>query len=308
MPELPEVERAATALRKAVVNHIILQVRALHPAIARTLTKRAIHALIGRRIVRVERRAKHQLIYLDDGHVLEVHFKMTGDWAIGLEGDADRPLERARITLDNGVRVSLIDGRAFAVMRVHAPGKLELPELGPEPTDETFTGHYLHQVLSRRTKLSIKQALLDQRIVAGLGNIYVAEALWEAKVNPAALASSVSLTRCDRLVAAIKLVLERAPAARYYVRDGRSLTGDTATGETAAGETATGDTATGETANGDNANGDTATGETVLSGISDDAWRVYAREGQPCTRCGTLIKRMVQGARSTFYCPHCQRD
>ncbi|MEP6832374.1 MAG: bifunctional DNA-formamidopyrimidine glycosylase/DNA-(apurinic or apyrimidinic site) lyase [Gemmatimonas sp.] len=272
MPELPEVERAATMLRAAAVGHTILEVRALHPAIARTLTSQAIRALRDRKIERVERRAKHQLVYLDDGHVLEIHFKMTGDWAIGLEGDDDRPLERARITLDNGTRISLIDGRAFAVMRVHAPGALALPNLGPEPDDPAFTGEALHASLSRKKTMSLKVALLDQRVVAGLGNIYVAEALWEAKASPTVLASSVSVERCRQLVTAIRLVLERAPAERYYDRDGRSISG-----------------------------------ETALAGMSDDAWRVYSREGEPCLRCGTTIKRITQAARSTFFCPHCQR-
>lgn len=271
MPELPEVERAATMLRAAAVGHRILDVRALHPAIARTLTPHATRALRDRTIERVERRAKHQLLYLDDGSVLEVHFKMTGDWAIGLEGDADRPLERARITLDNGTRVSLIDGRAFAVMRLHAPGTFALTGLGPEPNDPAFNAESLHETLARKKTQSIKLALLDQRTVAGLGNIYAAEALWEAKISPTIRAASVSLARCEPLVVAIRLVLERAPAERYYDRDGRSLTGDTA-----------------------------------LSGMSDDAWRVYDREGEPCLRCGSAIRRIVQGARSTFYCPKCQ--
>jgi len=272
MPELPEVERAATMLRAAAVGHTILDVRVLHPAIARTLTPHAIRALRDRTVERVERRAKHQLVFLDDGHVLEIHFKMTGDWAIGLEGDDDRPLERARITLDNGTRISLIDGRAFAVMRVHAPGELLLPQLGPEPDDVAFDAAYLHRVLLRKQRQSIKLALLDQRTVAGLGNIYAAEALWEARVSPTGFAASLSLPRCEQLVVAIRLVLERAPAERYYDRDGRSVTGDTA-----------------------------------LSGMSDDAWRVYAREGAPCLRCKTPIKRITQGGRSTFYCHKCQR-
>lgn len=272
MPELPEVERAATLLRGAVVGRTVLQVSALHPAMARALTPEGAAELVDKTVVRVERRAKHQLVHFDSGHTLEIHFKMTGDWAIGLEGDADRPLERARITFDDGTRVSLIDGRAFAVMRVHAPGALALPQLGPEPTDPSLTGASLRRSLRRKKTLPIKTALLDQRVVAGLGNIYVAEALWEAAVDPRALASALSLARCTALVAAIRLVLERAPAERYYDRDGRSLTGDTA-----------------------------------LSGMSDHAWRVYAREGLPCVRCGGTIRRIVQGARSTCYCPRCQR-
>lgn len=271
MPELPEVERAASMLRAAVVGHTILQVQALHPAIARTLTASAREALEDRTIVAVERRAKHQLLHLDDGRTLEVHFKMTGDWAFGLEGDADLPLERARITLDDGTRVSLIDGRAFAVMRLHEHDALVLPPLGPEPTDSAFTGEALHTALARK-RIPIKQALLDQRIVAGLGNIYAAEALWEAKISPRVPASSLSRERATRLVAAIRLVLERAPAERYYDRDGKSVTGNTA-----------------------------------LSGMSDRTWRVYGREGEACPRCGTTIERIVQGGRSTFVCPHCQR-
>ncbi len=272
MPELPEVERAATLLRAAIVGRTILQVRALHPAIARSLTARARKALLGRRVERVERRAKHQLIYLDDGRVLEVHFKMTGDWFIGRAPDAPPPQERARLVFDDGTRVSLIDGRAFAVMRVHAPGELKLPPLGPEPTDPAFNAAYLREKLARR-KISIKQVLLDQKLVAGLGNIYTSEALWEARVHPAVVASRLTKAGSERLVSAIRLVLQRAPAERYYDRDGKSLTGDTA-----------------------------------LSGMSDDQWRVYGREGEPCPRCTrTKIKRITQGSRSTFFCPHCQK-
>ena len=270
MPELPEVERAATLLRAAVVGHTILQVLALHRAIARTLTPAVRRSLEGRRVERVERRAKHQLVFLDDGSVLDVHFKMTGDWAIGLEGDADRPHERARITFDNGTRVSLIDGRALGVMRVHAPGHLELPALGLEPDDAAFTGESLHATLAPKRTLLLKPALMDQRVVAGVGNIYASEALWEAKINPAILASSLSRARCAVLVAAIRLVLERAPAERYYDRAATS-------------------------------------GATALSELANDSWRVYGREGEPCVRCGTPITRIVQAGRSTFFCPYCQR-
>lgn len=273
MPELPEVERAANMLRAAAVGRTILQVRALHPAIARTLTPSAIKSVLDRKVTRVERRAKHQLIHLDDGQTIEVHFRMTGDWAIGLEGDEDRHLERARITLDNGTRVSFIDGRALGVIRVHPAGHLVLPDLGPEPDDASFTGASLHASLERRRKLPIKVALLDQGVVSGLGNIYAAESLWEAKVSPRIVASELSLARCNTLVAAIKEVLERAPAERYYDRDGRSLNGGTA-----------------------------------LSGLSDDAWRVYSREGLPCVRCRTTIERITQAARSTYFCPRCQGE
>ena len=258
-------------LRAAVVGRTILQARALHPAIARTLTPQAIRALRGRRVERVERRAKHQLLYLDDGRVLEVHFKMTGDWSIGRSDDSPPPLERARLVFDNGTRVSLIDSRALAVMRVHEAGQLKLPPLGPEPTGDDFNATQLRAALASR-RIAIKQALLDQRVVAGLGNIYVAEALWEAKISVTAPGLSLTTARCERLVKAVRLVLERAPAERYFDKDGRSLTG-----------------------------------ETALAGMNDDAWRVYGREAEPCGRCKTKIKRIAQGGRSTFYCPHCQK-
>ncbi|MEP6765647.1 MAG: bifunctional DNA-formamidopyrimidine glycosylase/DNA-(apurinic or apyrimidinic site) lyase [Gemmatimonadaceae bacterium] len=273
MPELPEVERAATMLRAAVVGRTILQVRTLHPAIARSLTPRARKKLLGRRVERVERRAKHQLIYLDDGRVIEVHFKMTGDWSIGRADDAPPKLERARLVFDDGTRVSLIDGRAFAVVRVHEAGQLKLPPLGPEPTDDAFNALYLQNALSKR-KVAIKQTLLDQKVVAGLGNIYTSEALWEAKISPTAVASSLTKAKSERLVKAIRLVLERAPAERYFDRDGKSQAGDTA-----------------------------------LSGMRDDMWRVYGREGETCPRCRKArIKRITQGSRSTFFCPNCQRS
>jgi formamidopyrimidine-DNA glycosylase len=271
MPELPEVERAATMLRAALVGRTILQARTLHPSLARTLTPSACRALRGRRVERVTRRAKHQLVHLDDLGVLEIHFKMTGDWYFGRMDDRAPAHERARLVCDDGTRVSLVDARALAVMRLHAPGKLQLPPLGPEPFDPVFTGSVLRAALATRTS-SIKQQLLDQRIVAGLGNIYGAEALWEARISPETSAASLSAARCARLVAAIRLVLERAPAERYYEPASPSEPG--------------------------------ATARSRLT----DPWRVYGREGEPCVVCGARIRRIMQGGRSTYFCPRCQRN
>lgn len=259
MPELPEVEAAVTRLRSAVLGQTIAQVTVSHPSLRRSLPAAAQRALTGARIDRIERRGKIQLLYLNDGAVLEVHFRMTGDWDIGRADDPAPPHERARMTMQNGVRVSFTDARALGVMRRHAPGTFVVPDIGPEPLTDAFTAEQLHTTLARRAT-PIKPTLLDQRVVAGVGNIYASEALWEARIHPATPARQLTRARVTRLRDAIRLVLADAPAARYY-------------GTTDA----------------------------------EPTWRVYDREGEPCTRCGKPITRMVQGGRSTYFCARCQR-
>ena len=242
-----------------------------HSAAARHLPNAAARSLRGQRVLRVERRAKYQLLHLEDGRTIEVHFKMTGDWAIGPATLPPPPLERVRLLTSDGTRVSLVDGRAFAVVRVHAAGAHFLPPLGPEPLDAAFTGETLHAALARK-RGPIKPALLDQRVVAGLGNIYAAEALWEAAIHPAARASRLSAARTERLADAIRLVIARAPAARYY---GRRAQDDGLT--------------------------------YAIGDGGDETWRVYDREGAPCPRCETPVRRRAQAGRSTYYCGRCQR-
>lgn len=265
MPELPEVEDAARRLRAVAVGRTIASASALHPALARTLTPSAIRSVVGRRIVDVTRRAKIQLITLDDGGTIEVHFRMTGDWAFDTLGATatSPPYERARIVCTDGTRISLTDSRAFAIMRVHAPGALQLPVLGPEPLRDEFTVDTFARALSTR-RGAIKTVLLDQKVLAGVGNIYASEALWVARIHPTRAASSLSRARVSALRDAIREVLNTAPIGRYYATDAERA-------------------------------------------ASDDAWRVYGREGESCTRCARTIRRIVQGARSTFYCGGCQR-
>lgn len=219
MPELPEVEDAARRLRQAVLGRTISEVVVLHPAVARTLTKT--ERLHGRRITDVARRAKIQLVTFDDGQLLEVHFRMTGDWAIGSVSDAAPRNERARFDFTDGTRVSLVDGRALSVLRVHASNAFALPALGPEPLSEAFTASALRDALVSR-RGPIKPALLDQKIVAGIGNIYAAEALWEARIHPESIANKLSLARLTRLVDAIRVVLQRAQGERYREKKSRN--------------------------------------------------------------------------------------
>jgi len=271
VPELPEVERATRLLRDAIQGRTIVSVQTLHPSAARALSAATRLSLADVRVDRVERRAKYQLLHLEDGRIVEVHFKMTGDWAIGPATLPPPALERVRFELDDGTRVSLVDGRAFAVVRVHAAGVSFLPELGPEPLDPAWTGEQLRAALINK-RGPIKPALLDQRVLAGLGNIYSAEALWEAAIHPMARANRLSAVRTERLAAAVRVVLERAPAARYY---GRRPTDD---------------------------------GHAYAIGEGgDEGWNVYDREGAPCVRCGAPVRRITQAGRSTYYCGRCQR-
>ena len=183
MPELPEVERAARALSRAAVGKTIASVRAIHPAMKRKLTPAMARRAKSRRIERIERRGKHQLLHLDSGDSIVVHFRMNGDWEIGT---ADEPLDRfARgvIDLTDGTRISLVDRRALSSITLDREGESSLPQLGREASDPSLDAEYFIEALKRK-KIAIKPAIMDQSVVAGLGNIYAAEALWEAEIDP----------------------------------------------------------------------------------------------------------------------------
>jgi formamidopyrimidine-DNA glycosylase len=219
MPELPEVEHAARILRRAVVGKTVRDARALHRSQRRHLTARSIARLRGARIEHVERRGKHQLLMLSTGDTLVVHFRMTGDWLVD---DISAPIAqyaRVVIELDDGTRVSLVDPRALSTVTLHRDGSTALPVLGPDPTDASVSAEVFGAALARR-RVPIKVALLDQRVLAGVGNIYAAEALWLARVDPRAVASSLSRTRQARLLDAIRAVLAKAQQSVGRYGDG----------------------------------------------------------------------------------------
>jgi formamidopyrimidine-DNA glycosylase len=222
MPELPEVESAMRRLRAAIEGKTIAAVRTLHPALKRQLPDGKARRLKARRISRVERRGKHQLIHLDNGSVLHAHFRMNGDWVISrTDGDPDK-FTRAVIDLTDGTRVELNDRRALSALSLHASADDSLPSLGMEANDASLDAAYLSKALSAR-RGPIKPALMDQKVIAGLGNIYAAEALWRARINPRAVASSVSKARLTRLVDAIRGVIdsENRPPGRYTDKTNR---------------------------------------------------------------------------------------
>ena len=214
MPELPEVEHAARVLRAAIAGRRIVRVRVLHPSLRRKLPPSAQRRLAGRVVQHVVRRGKHQVLHLDDGAALVAHFRMTGDWAVGRVDDPRERYARAELELDDGTRVTLADSRALATLTLADDPADVLPALGPEPDDPSLTPASLAASLARR-RGAIKPALLDQRIIAGVGNIYAAEALWRARIDPRTPARSLGAARLGRLIGAIRTVLRRAPAGRY---------------------------------------------------------------------------------------------
>jgi formamidopyrimidine-DNA glycosylase len=206
LPELPEVEKAARALSRAAIGKTIAAVRAIHPSLKKKLPPAKARAVKGRRIERIERRGKHQLLHLDSGDTLVVHFRMNGDWEIGTTSDELDRFARAVIELTDGTRISLVDRRALSSITLDKKGTSSLPKLGREASDRTLDADYLIEALKRK-KLAIKPAIMDQSVIAGLGNIYAAEALWEAGIDPRIPAASTTSDRLAELVKAIRVVL-----------------------------------------------------------------------------------------------------
>lgn len=263
MPELPEVEHAARIARDACVGKVLASVRALHASPRRALPDAVAETLAGDRVVEVTRRGKHQLLRLATGRTLHVHFRMTGDWQV--TRSASVPDRFARVVFDftDGTRLALDDSRALATVTLHPAGIDPLPDLGPEATSDAFDAAWLLGQFSGR-RSPIKSALLDQRLVAGIGNIYASEALWYAKVDPTRRVDGLTPRPLAAIAAGVKRALQKAldRADRYY--------------------------------------GANAAGATVR-------FNVYDREGRGCRRCGTAIVRITQAARSTYFCPRCQR-
>lgn len=268
MPELPEVETTVRGLQRVLDGRRIERIEARRPDLRRALPNDLGQRLTGARVTGLRRRAKYGLIDTDRGDTLVFHLGMSGHWRIapGEIGKHDHFI----IETDEGRRLALNDPRRFGSLDLVRTGELgdwpAFKALGPEPLE--IDAPELRRRLSGR-KAAIKLLLLDQRIVAGLGNIYVCEALHRAGIHPARAGGSISLARLQRLVPAIHDVLAEAIAA-----GGSTLRNFAA-----------------------------PDGEL---GYFPKSFAVYDREGQPCA-CGGTVRRMVQGGRSTFYCPRCQR-
>jgi formamidopyrimidine-DNA glycosylase len=218
MPELPEVEYAARVLRGAAAGRTVRKVRVLHPSQRRRLPPRDIARVRGARIETIERRGKYQLIGLSTGDTLLVHFRMTGDWHVHAAGESTPKYARVVLELDDDLRVSLVDSRALSTVTLHREGADSLPVLGPDAADASVTVETFGAALAGR-RIPIKVALLDQRVLAGVGNIYAAEALWLARIDPRAAASSLTRARQRSLLDAVRSVLAKAQASAGRYRD-----------------------------------------------------------------------------------------
>ena len=267
MPELPEVETIRSQLAPRLAGRTLVSVEILDPRLTRPIDLFEVaEELEGDSIVAVERRGKYLVVRLESGLVLLVHLRMTGSF--GFEPTSH---ERAVLELDDGTRLAYRDVRRFGTWLVLEDAELE-PYLagknGPEPLGARFTAEWLATRLAVR-RAPVKAVLLDQRVVAGLGNIYADEALWRARVNPLRPAESLDPDDVRRVHRAIRAALRAGIA-----RQGSTLS-DYRTPDGSRGE-------------------------------MQEEFRVYGRDGLPCPRCGTTISKTRVGGRGTWYCPRCQ--
>jgi formamidopyrimidine-DNA glycosylase len=279
MPELPEVETVRRGLIPRLVGHRIVRLLKRRRDLRVPLPQRFEQRVEGRTVEAIDRRAKYLLIRLDDGQTLIAHLGMSGRMTLHDAASAtEHPLQRhdhVVLETDEGWQVRFNDARRFGLMLLvanEAVAKHKLFKgLGPEPLDEAFDGAALASRLKGR-RTPIKAALLDQKTLVGVGNIYACEALFLSGISPRRSAHTVQGERADRLIAAIKKVLLRS------IQDGGSTLRDHVQ---PGGEL----------------------------GYFQTRFNVYDREGAACpTRtCGKLVRRLVQSGRSTFYCAHCQR-
>ncbi len=208
MPELPEVEHAVRRLREWIGGRTVVRAEVHHKAIRRTLTAARLRSLAGRAVREVTRRGKHQFVHFDDGRVLHVHFRMNGDWEQVTAGA--KPVRHVRLSLflDDDTTVVLTDSRALATAVLLRDLSEVLDGLGPDADDPALTAAAFHQRLAGK-RSPIKVALLDQRLLAGVGNIYASEGLWHAQVSPRALAGSLSAARAGAVLAGVRTALDR---------------------------------------------------------------------------------------------------
>jgi formamidopyrimidine-DNA glycosylase len=290
MPELPEVETVRRGLEPVLTGREIVRVDLRRSDLRWPFPERMAERMQGARVLRLRRRSKYILADLSSGETLILHLGMSGRVLVSHAEDErgalpvatsvhchSAPLKHDHVVidLDSGARVTFNDPRRFGAMDL-APTELAeqhrlLAGLGPEPLGNAFNGPYLVETLKSRNT-PVKSALLYQSVVAGLGNIYVCEALHRARIAPTRKASRISAERVAALVPVIREVLQEAiEAGGSSLRDYRRTDGEL--------------------------------------GYFQHSFRVYGREGEACSRpgCGGVIARIVQSGRSSYYCPRCQR-
>jgi formamidopyrimidine-DNA glycosylase len=272
VPELPEVETVRAQLEPVLTGRRFERVEIRDPRLVRPYEPAEVAAeLEGERVAAVERRGKYLIVRFESDRVLLIHLRMTGSLRHSGAGLDEDPHRRAVVRLDDGSDVAYRDVRRFGTWLVLEPGELApylATRVGDEPLDALFTAARLGERLAKR-RAPIKAALLDQRTLAGMGNIYVDEALWRSRLNPLRPAESLDRKELQRLHKAIRATLEAGIARQgstlrdYALPDGGS-------------------------------------------GSMQDEFKVYGRGGEPCDRCGTPIAKTRVGGRGTWFCPTCQ--
>lgn len=283
MPELPEVETVRRGLEPAMTGRIITKITLRRAGLRVPFPDNLAKTLSGRPVLQLTRRAKYLLIHVGGKaeDVLIVHLGMSGQLTIApnLAAYSPRKHDHVVIALDNGAGVVFNDARRFGMVMLSPTETLEahkaFKDMGPEPLPQDFTGKALQERLARKDT-PVKIALLDQRVVAGVGNIYASEALFEAGISPLRKSSTVKPAEAERLAQAIRSVMIRAIAAGgSSLRDFRQAGGEL--------------------------------------GYFQHSFAVYDHEGAPCPRCKggakkkPVIRKIVQGGRATYYCPACQK-
>lgn len=283
MPELPEVETVKAGIAPVMEGHVIVQADINRPDLRWPFPEHMAERLTGRRVLGLRRRSKYILVDLDSAETLLIHLGMSGRMLVSghTVGEFHHPHpvpakhDHVVFHMDDGARITFNDARRFGAMDLMDTAGQEdhwlIRDLGPEPLGNAFNESYLIDRLKGRNT-PIKSALLDQRIVSGLGNIYVCEVLYRARIHPARKAGRISAARVATLVPLIRDVLSEAIAAGgSSLRDYRQSDGEL--------------------------------------GYFQHVFQVYDREGEPCLTpgCGRTITRIVQSGRSSFFCPQCQR-
>jgi formamidopyrimidine-DNA glycosylase len=291
MPELPEVETVRRGLEPAMEGARVIKVEARRPDLRWPLPKDFAARIEGNTVVGLGRRGKYLLADLSSGEVLMMHLGMSGSFRVASENGKETPgtfyyprssgHDHVVLHLSSGAVITFNDPRRFGFMKLVPRAELDddplMRALGPEPLGNAFDAALLAKACAGK-KTSLKAALMDQRVVAGLGNIYVCEALHRARLSPKRRASTIATRseianeRAEALVAAIKAVLNEAiKQGGSSLRDHRQTTGEL--------------------------------------GYFQHHFRVYDREGERCTNrgCTGIVKRIVQNGRSTFFCPVCQK-
>ncbi|MEO8042950.1 MAG: bifunctional DNA-formamidopyrimidine glycosylase/DNA-(apurinic or apyrimidinic site) lyase [Acidobacteriota bacterium] len=276
MPELPEVEIVARSLNKLVANRTIISSELLRPRLAPDTDPEKFSTYLNDATINfVHRRGKHVLFDLDNGRTLITHLRMSGKFLLLGTNLPDPKFTHALFRFEDGERLVFQDQRHFGLMKIVDTSALgearEISKLAPEPLGDEFSYEYLRAAL-RASKRSLKEFLLDQTKVCGLGNIYAAEAMFLSGANPKRIASKLSKPKTAALFENIRVVLSEA------VEFGSSM------------PIVPHDI-----------------GGSIYGRTSDWKWRVYDRENEPCLSCGASIVRVVQAGRSTYFCRVCQR-